>query len=358
MTIVSAPVTAMLERVLARDPGSVNTDWDGALVVTALMDWEDATGDRRCGDFAVRWFEAHRRTAATITDEDFYRSYQGPRARVARGAPLLFSGYSGSWGIGFTCLGLDRRLDDSGPRDLAAALAAYLTRDAERNALGSLLHDDAHDFVIPDTCYLVAPALGVAARLTGREDYLEEAVRQLLLPARQLQDDATGLALTMWTPRGTPRVFWTRATGWLAGAFANTLPFVPAGHPDRPELLDRFRRLAAGIRRVQRDDGGFHVLLDDPTTPTDPTGPALISPALRRGAAEGWLELDATALADAAWAATEAFLTPDGHVRGAYTGWALPAVQGDVGPAQFDNPPDREFVLGLTLLAGAAAATP
>lgn len=100
-----------------------------------------------------------------------------------------------------------------------------------------------------------AATVGDAARLH------DEAARQLLVYARHLQDETTGLLRHAYDERGqapwadpTTRrspEFWCRAIGWYAMALTEVLEALPADHVRRPDLLDLLAGLVAAIGRHQ-----------------------------------------------------------------------------------------------------------
>lgn len=88
----------------------------------------------------------------------------------------------------------------------------------------------------------------------------EEAVRQLLVYARHLQDPATGLlhhaydeaGRAPWLEPGTRHAqeFWCRAVGWYGMALVHALDGV-GNHPRRADLLAVLKKLAAALERYQ-----------------------------------------------------------------------------------------------------------
>lgn len=348
---MSKGITAILHQMLAREPESYNTDWDGTLAITALLGWGDVLGDEKFAHYGKIWFEHHRDNLHLLTDEQYYASFTGIHSKIIRKGPIPFSAYCSHWGIVYPLKKISELVKDGTPQKVAEAVADYILHTAARSKHGCAYHDDYVDFIIPDTCYFVAPVMAIAAHLTGKEVYLEHSIHQLKAYIALMQDPQTGLAHTLWNASGMPRNFWTRASGWLAGAYMNTLPYIPKEHSDYGVVVESFQKLAAGILKVQRSDGGFHVLLDRPDTPVECTGAAMLGLALHKGVRNGILDRSAGAAAKAAWEAALRHVSDDGRIRGAYTSWAKPAVQEQFGPNDFDQP--RDFVLGLMLLAGA-----
>ena len=79
------------------------------------------------------------------------------------------------------------------------------------------------------------------------------------------------------------------------------------------------------MTRVQEPNGGFHVLLDDPSTPLDPTGPAMFALGVHESVRLGWLPDSYRSASEKAWEFVKANLTDDGVLRNTYYVWALPA---------------------------------
>jgi len=98
-----------------------------------------------------------------------------------------------------------------------------------------------------------------------------------------------------------------------------------ASHEAYPGFTAELRRLVDGMVRVQEANGGFHVLLDDPSTPLDATGPAMFAWGVHESVRRGWLPGDYRAAAEKAWAFVNASLSDDGVLRNTYYLWALPA---------------------------------
>ena len=105
----------------------------------------------------------------------------------------------------------------------------------------------------------------------GDTDYCwDEATKQMTVYARRAERDHTGLYLhgvyepghgekpCPWADPQTGRSpeVWSEGLGWYALVLAETLGDLPKTHPRRAELEDIFRRLAAGLKRVQDPRSG------------------------------------------------------------------------------------------------------
>jgi rhamnogalacturonyl hydrolase YesR len=173
----------------------------------------------------------------------------------------------------------------------------------------------------------VAPPLAIAARLDQERGwvYRDHAVYQLRTYIDTFLVKESGLAKTILLKDGLGKTYWTRASGWLLWAMTGTLRYLPVSDPAVPGFLADLRRLADGIVRVQDETGGFHVLLDDTSTPVESTGTAMFAMAFHEAVRSGWLPDSFAQPAGRAWEFVTRHIGPDGKIGKAYTGWAVPA---------------------------------
>lgn len=140
----------------------------------------------------------------------------------------------------------------------------------------------------------------------GDRDYcFDEAIRQIAVFAGHGLKDETGLYYHAWardrnrSPWADPETglsseVWSEGLGWYALILVETLAVLPPGHPRRQEIVDIFRRLAAGLKRTQDPATGrwFQVVDkgDRPDNWTDTSGSAMFTYALQRGVDLGLLD--------------------------------------------------------------------
>ncbi|MEN6384546.1 MAG: glycoside hydrolase family 88 protein [Phycisphaerales bacterium] len=110
-----------------------------------------------------------------------------------------------------------------------------------------------------DDVFMVAVLQVQAYKATGKEIYLDRAIKQITAYAEKLQQQNGLFQHTLKSP-----VFWGRANGWAASALTITLDNTPANHPQRQTLMDIYTKLMNAILKYQDDDGLWHqVLLDN-----------------------------------------------------------------------------------------------
>jgi rhamnogalacturonyl hydrolase YesR len=319
-----AGVAAILARILGQPPSALNTDWFGTMPLLGALLWRQR-GITEAGEFAEAWLTHH------LAAKDVAK-YQGARSRVVWAGRLPITTYAGHFGISQVCELMAAELKDERARRIACDVAEIVLHRTARNHLGLVGHDDTADFAIPDVTYFAVAALMIAARLdpAGAAAWRDQALYQLRTAIDTFLIKETGLAKTLYRNGSTGKTYWTRASGWLLWSITAMLRRLPPNHPAFGGFTEDLRRLVDGMIRVQEPDGGFHVLLDEPSTPLDATGPAMFAWGVHESVRRGWLPPEYRPAAERAWRFVTANLTEDGVLRKTYYLWALPAENRDM----------------------------
>jgi len=209
-------VAAIIERTLAAEPASLNTDWFGTMLVKGLLEWAPR-GVPEARAFARRWFETHMASNALAP-------YSGNRSRTVRAGGIVITTYAGHFGLSFPCYELARE-GDARARRVCREVAEIILHRTARNRLGMVMHDDNSDFTIPDVCFFVVTPLVMAYDLEGEQGrvFRDQAVYQLRTFLDVFLEKETGLTKTILYPQGLGKTYWTRATGWLLWAVTGVL---------------------------------------------------------------------------------------------------------------------------------------
>jgi hypothetical protein len=314
-------VAAILASTLKQDPASLNTDWFGTLLVKGLLEWAPR-GVPEARDFAKAWLEFHLNSQRLAP-------YSGNRSRTVRAGGVVITTYCGHYGLSFPCFEIFQQLRDPRARRVCLDIADIILHQSARNRYGMVAHDDTAEFAIPDTCYFVVTPLMIAARLDSQHSavYRAQAIYQLRTNLDVFLIKETGLAKTILLASGLGRTYWTRATGWLLWSITGVLRHLSPQDPHFDGFVRDLAALARGIARVQDPAGGLHLFLDDPKSPLETTGAALCAMGLHEAIRKRWLPDSFTPTVDRAWDFVKRNITPDGGIRQAYTGWAVPAEQ-------------------------------
>ena len=317
-------VAAILARILNQQPASVNTDWFGTMPMLAALRWR-RRGIAEVEPFAKVWLTHHRSTKDVA-------KYTGNRSRVVWAAGIPLTTYAGHFGMSQVCEEMVAQFKYASARDVARDLAAIVLHRTARNRLGLIGHDDTADFAIPDVTFFAVSTLMIGAvldQLAGTA-YRDQALYQLRTSIDTFLMKDTGLAKTVYRHDGVGSTYWTRASGWLLWSITAVLRRLEGHNPAFAGFTADLKRLVEGMIRVQESNGGFHVLLDDPSTPLDSTGPAMFALGVHESIRRGWLSPDYRKAADKAWAFVRANLGDEGTLKNTYYLWALPAENRDM----------------------------
>jgi unsaturated rhamnogalacturonyl hydrolase len=208
-------------------------------------------------------------------------------------------------------------------RRAAEGMAGWFLQRAPRAADGTLYHTTTGAWTLVDGIYHLAPFLAQAG-------CPQEAVKQIQAVHRIHYLPEKRLYAHCWDEeKGAFRraACWGGAQGWMAGALARTIAYLPADMGAEKELLSAYlRQLLDGCLAHQRADGLFHDVIDDPATFVETTAALMLAYAIYRAVGGGTLARGYLSAADrmraAAWAQVD----------------ELGCVQGAAGAPSFDFP--------------------
>jgi len=110
--------------------------------------------------------------------------------------------------------------------------------------------------------------------------------------------------------------FWCRGNGWMAVGMADLLTSLPENNPDRPKILQGYRKMMATLKSYQSEGGLWRQLVDQPDAWTETSGSAMYAYAMIMGVKNGLLDADEYApVARKAWFALVANLNDDWPIR-------------------------------------------
>jgi unsaturated rhamnogalacturonyl hydrolase len=115
---------------------------------------------------------------------------------------------------------------------------------------------------------------------------------------------------------------WGRGNGFAALALVEALTHLPESWPDRPRVLEIYRRHMIALARYQSSDGSWRQVVDDYASYHELTVTAMTIAAMARGVRSGWLTRWFAPNIDRGWAAVVARLGADGTLRGVCSGTA------------------------------------
>ena len=115
--------------------------------------------------------------------------------------------------------------------------------------------------------------------------------------------------------------FWGRGNGWVAMSYVEVLQSVPADSPNRPRLVDAYRKLLAALAPLQdRQSGLWHTVLDDPASYGETSASAMILYSMIEGRKMRLLDAAYDEPIQRGWAALSTQVNNMGQVTGVSAG--------------------------------------
>ncbi len=187
---------------------------------------------------------------------------------------------------------------DESYRRTAMEVGHWLIESAPRTKEGAFEHtvtegDEFREQVWADTVFMAVVFLARLAGLLQDKKYAQEAVEQLSVHYRLLQDAETNMLFHGYNCALNSHMSaarWTRANAWVA--LGTPLIYREVhGLCDVPgEIGTRYRAMMNAIRAVQRDDGLWPTVLDRPDYVPETSGSAGIACGMIHGIREGLLD--------------------------------------------------------------------
>jgi unsaturated rhamnogalacturonyl hydrolase len=161
-----------------------------------------------------------------------------------------------------------------------------------------------------DDMYMITMAQGQMFRASGERKYIDRAAKEMVAYLDKLQE-----------PNGlfhhAPDVpfFWGRGIGWMAAGMTELLLSLPEDNPDRPRILEGYRKMMATLRQTQGEDGMWRQLVDDPASWPETSCTGMFTFALVTGVKKGWLDAEVYGpVARNGWIALAGYVHGNGDV--------------------------------------------
>ncbi|AWB65621.1 family 88 glycosyl hydrolase [Saccharobesus litoralis] len=174
-----------------------------------------------------------------------------------------------------------------------------------------------------DALYMAPRAWLQLSNVTGDPKYFDYADKEFWAAADYLFSDEYGLFFRdsryfdMKSDNGKP-VFWGRGNGWVFAAIPLIIDELPDDHPSKPRYIELYKKNAAGLMKLQRDNGYWPASLMDPDKVKTPevSGTGFITFGLAWGVNNGILtDAKSKEIVEKGWAALEKAVAKDGRVN-------------------------------------------
>lgn len=319
-----------------RGHGNAFAPWAYVMGVAhaGMLKASDATGDDRYRKFSARHFQF-------MHDRIPYFRRQADQFGIERGTDTKGPGVRRN---SFKGAIVTETLDDSGAMGAALVkarlakvgpdmlpliehLAAFVSKEQFRLDDGPWARRRPQPASLwADDYYMAVPFMAQMTRLTGDRRYVDDAVRHVLKASPRLFDSQTQLFTHGWHANQpfNPAFYWGRANGWVMMSLVELLDVLPADHPDRPKVLDLFRRHAQGVAALQSPAGLWRNLLDKTDSYEESSATAMFVYSIAHAINEGWISpVSYGAVALAGWNGLSTRISAHGQVLGTCVGTTL-----------------------------------
>jgi rhamnogalacturonyl hydrolase YesR len=162
-----------------------------------------------------------------------------------------------------------------------------------------------------DDMFMITLVQAQAYRATGNHEYINRAAKEMVVYLDELQQP-NGL---FYHAPGVP-YYWGRGDGWMAAGMSELLHSLPQDNPDRPRILEGYRKMMAALLKYQDANGMWHQLIDDPDAWPETSSTAMFAFAFISGVKEGWLDANTYGpAARKAWLGLTGYLDKNYNLR-------------------------------------------
>jgi rhamnogalacturonyl hydrolase YesR len=162
-----------------------------------------------------------------------------------------------------------------------------------------------------DDMYMITAVQVQTYRATKDVKYIERAAREMVLYLDSLQ-----------RPNGlfyhAPDVpfCWSRGNGWIAAGMSELLSSLPKNNPDRPRIMEGYKKMMESLLKYQAPNGTWRQLIDEPEAWCETSGTGMFTFAMITGVKNGWLDKTIYgAAARKAWLGLVSYIDENSDVR-------------------------------------------
>jgi len=200
--------------------------------------------------------------------------------------------------------------------------AEWIMKSFPRTKEGGFQHitsDTLNDSELwDDTLYMTVLFLATYGKITGRQEYIDEATYQFLLHIKYLSDKKTGMWFHGWSfnEKGNfAEALWGRGNCWVTMVIPEFLSTIEVGAPDKRFLTEAFKRQCEALKQFQNPNGMWHTLVDDPTSYVESSATCGFAYGILKGVHMGLLDKEYEEVAMKALEPILGYINKDGVVE-------------------------------------------
>ncbi|MCD9020733.1 glycoside hydrolase family 88/105 protein [Cohnella silvisoli] len=248
-------------------------DWNSGVGIIAVAEYGRVTGEERAIQEVADWVDRNKWQSDSVKVINSMAPYAV--------FPLLF--------------------DKRGTRyyaEKAEEIALWMMEKSPRTRNGAFEHTvtekaSFREQIWADTVFMAVLFLARAARMLSDRRMADEALRQVLLHLRALQDEETGLLYHGWNCEAgdwMSAAQWNRANAWNACGVPMILEELAGDLDDSgmlSEIKERYLKLAVALAKRQNASGLWPTVVDQPDYYEETSGSAGIAYGLYKAARMG-----------------------------------------------------------------------
>ena len=161
-----------------------------------------------------------------------------------------------------------------------------------------------------DDMFMITTIQSQAYLATGDRKYIDRAAAEMAMYLEKIQRPN---GLFYHAP--TAPFFWARGNGWMAAGMSRLLSVLPKDNPNRPVIMEAYKKMMATLLENQDPDGMWHQLIDEPASYKETSGTAMFTYAMLVGVKHGWLDKKTYApAATKGWLALVSYINDEDEV--------------------------------------------
>lgn len=286
-------------------------DWVPGVGVISILEYYEQSGKEEVLQYLVQWVQHNRSKADQVKVINSMAPY------------AIFPA-------------LSRYTHDPAYLEEAVRIGDWMLSEAPRTREGAFEHTVTENASFPeqvwaDTIFMAVLLLARLAKHTGEAKYAAEAVNQLEIHLRLLQQESAGVLYHGWScmeQNHMSAALWTRANAWIAVGTPMILEEVKGLAEVPASVTGRYARMMEGLVRFQQVNGLWATVMDRPGFYQETSGSAGIASGILKGVRSGLLKEELLPAAALALEGVLSKLQPDGEVTGVSGGTpVMPSIE-------------------------------
>ena len=239
-------------------------EWAQGVGLYGLYRYYQFTGKRQVFDYLVEWFENRIKEGI-------------PAPNINTMAPLLTMAF------------IAEETHNEKYMEICIERAEWLIEKLPRTEENGFLHigtfkepmEIACEWVKgqiwDDTLFMSVLFLAKIRKMTGRKEFIDESLRQMLLHIKYLTDKKSGLWYHGWSfveKSNLSGALWARGNCWITAGFPDYFEIYELNDGAQMFMQDTLKAQIAALRNYQHDDGMWSTLINEKDSYKESSGTA------------------------------------------------------------------------------------